>query len=88
MTVKETDGLELRWGSADVVLALIRKIAHREGFGDVLADGAKGRSGQNGRLNFAGELAGRAGDPKKVGAADVGLPLVAKADCYLPSNNC
>ncbi len=35
----DTDGLRLEWGDTDVVLELIRKICHREGFGDVLAEG-------------------------------------------------
>lgn len=35
-----TDGLELRWGDARPALALIEKIAHRQGFGDLLAQGA------------------------------------------------
>lgn len=35
----DTDGLALEWGNAAVALELIRKIAHREGFGDVLAEG-------------------------------------------------
>ena len=37
----ETDGLELEWGNHDAVLALIEKIAYREGFGNFLADGVK-----------------------------------------------
>ena len=37
---KETDGLDLTWGNAQTMLALIRKIAYREGFGDVLAEGS------------------------------------------------
>jgi len=36
---KQTDGLKLEWGNEDVVFDLIRKIATREGFGNVLADG-------------------------------------------------
>jgi aldehyde:ferredoxin oxidoreductase len=36
---KDADGLKLEWGDADVALQLIRKIAHREGFGDILAEG-------------------------------------------------
>ena len=36
---KDTDGLKLQWGDAGVALELIRKIAYREGFGDVLAEG-------------------------------------------------
>lgn len=35
----ETDGLELEWGNAQVILELTRKIANREGFGAVLAEG-------------------------------------------------
>ena len=38
---KETDGLELNWGNGEAVLALIEKIAYREGFGDLLADGVR-----------------------------------------------
>jgi aldehyde:ferredoxin oxidoreductase len=37
----DTDGLELEWGDADVIVALTEKIAKREGFGAVLADGAQ-----------------------------------------------
>jgi len=36
---KQTDGLKLEWGDENVVFELIRKIALREGFGEVLADG-------------------------------------------------
>jgi aldehyde:ferredoxin oxidoreductase len=35
----DTDGIELAWGNADAVVALTEKIARREGFGAVLADG-------------------------------------------------
>ena len=41
LTRKETDGLELTWGNGEAILALIEKIAYREGFGDLLADGVK-----------------------------------------------
>ena len=36
---KQTDGLKLEWGDEDIMFELIRKIATREGFGNVLADG-------------------------------------------------
>jgi aldehyde:ferredoxin oxidoreductase len=39
LTRKDTDGLKLEWGNKEVILKLLRKIAYREGFGDVLADG-------------------------------------------------
>jgi aldehyde:ferredoxin oxidoreductase len=39
LTESDTDGLKLNWGDADVALELIRKIAYREGFGDILSEG-------------------------------------------------
>jgi aldehyde:ferredoxin oxidoreductase len=38
---KMTDGLKLEWGNEEVVFELIKRIAQREGFGNVLADGFK-----------------------------------------------
>jgi aldehyde:ferredoxin oxidoreductase len=35
----DTDGMKLDWGDTDVILELTRKIAYREGFGDILGDG-------------------------------------------------
>jgi len=37
---KDTDGIELSWGNASAIVAMTEKIAKREGFGAVLADGA------------------------------------------------
>ena len=36
---RDTDGLKLKWGDADVALELIRKMSFREGFGNILAEG-------------------------------------------------
>jgi len=36
---EDTDGIELTWGNGEAVIELVRKIAERDGFGDVLADG-------------------------------------------------
>jgi aldehyde:ferredoxin oxidoreductase len=41
ITRREADGLDLSWGNDRAIAALTEKIAHREGFGAVLADGAK-----------------------------------------------
>jgi len=38
---QEADGLDLSWGNDETILTLIDKVAHREGFGDLLADGVK-----------------------------------------------
>jgi aldehyde:ferredoxin oxidoreductase len=37
---KDTDGLELVYGNHSAMISLIRKIAFREGFGDLLAEGS------------------------------------------------
>jgi len=36
----DVDGLKLEWGDSGVALELMRKIAYREGFGDILAEGS------------------------------------------------
>ncbi len=41
LTKSDTDGLELKFGDADVVIQLIHKIARREGIGDLLAEGTR-----------------------------------------------
>jgi aldehyde:ferredoxin oxidoreductase len=37
----DLDGIEMRWGDAEAVAAMLKKIAHREGCGDFFADGVK-----------------------------------------------
>lgn len=39
ITTKDTDGMELNWGDHEVMLALIEKIAYRQGFGRILGEG-------------------------------------------------
>jgi aldehyde:ferredoxin oxidoreductase len=46
LTQEEADGLDLSWGNGDTILALIHKIAYREGLGDLLADGVKKAAGR------------------------------------------
>jgi len=39
ITKKDTDGLELDWGNSEALIKMIKKLAYREGIGDLLADG-------------------------------------------------
>ncbi|GAB6173972.1 aldehyde ferredoxin oxidoreductase family protein [Paradesulfitobacterium aromaticivorans] len=39
LNLKDTDGLELRWGNVETVRSLLAKIAVREGIGNLLAEG-------------------------------------------------
>jgi len=41
ITEKDTDGLKLEWGDHSVVVELLRKMAYREGIGEILAEGSK-----------------------------------------------
>jgi aldehyde:ferredoxin oxidoreductase len=49
LTTADTDGIELRFGNAAALLTITEKMGKREGFGDVLADGAKRAAEQIGR---------------------------------------
>lgn len=40
ITVEDTDGIELGWGNAEAMIAMLEKTLKREGFGDVLAEGS------------------------------------------------
>ena len=40
LTLKDTDNIDLQWGSREAITQCIKKIAYREGFGDLLAEGA------------------------------------------------
>jgi aldehyde:ferredoxin oxidoreductase len=41
ITIADTDGVDLRWGNGEAAVEMCRRMAVREGFGDVLADGVK-----------------------------------------------
>ena len=41
ITKADTDGIELTWGNDEAIVAMTDKLARREGFGDILADGVK-----------------------------------------------
>jgi len=39
ITIEDTDGLEMKWGNSEAIMKLLAKIARREGFGNILAEG-------------------------------------------------
>jgi len=49
---KDTSDIRLNWGNANGMLALIRKIAFREGIGDMLAEGVKRASDKVGKDSY------------------------------------
>jgi aldehyde:ferredoxin oxidoreductase len=40
ITLDDTDGIDLGWGNADAMIAMLEKTVKREGFGNVLAEGS------------------------------------------------
>ena len=53
LTTADTDGLELTFGNGDALIALIHKIARREGFGDLLSHGSRYAAQQVGQGSLA-----------------------------------
>jgi len=41
LTKEQTDGMELKFGDADIIIDLIPKISRREGIGDLMAEGTR-----------------------------------------------
>lgn len=81
ITSADTDGLELKWGDAEAYIELTEKIASRDGFGDVLADGVKRAAEiiKKGSEKFAMHVGGQeipAHDPR----FEPGMGLVYIAD--------
>jgi len=60
ITSKDTDGLALSWGDAQAVFTLIRRIANRDGIGDVLAEGVRTAAQRwgGGAMRFAMQVKG------------------------------
>jgi len=65
ITKKDTDGIELKWGNAEAMIAMTEKLAKREGFGDILADGVK----------IAAEKIGKGSEQYAIHVAGQELPM-------------
>jgi aldehyde:ferredoxin oxidoreductase len=88
LTLEDTGGLALEWGNADVVMELIRKIAFREGIGEVLAQGVKKASEQLKGLSmeYAVHVKGLelpAHDPRSAGSLAVSYATSNRGACHL-----
>jgi len=59
--LEDTGGLELRFGNAQAMLEMLRRLANREGFGDLLAEGSKRAALKIGRdsIGFAMQQKGQ-----------------------------
>jgi aldehyde:ferredoxin oxidoreductase len=83
LTASDTDGIELTWGNHQSMIKMLEKIARREGFGAVLADGVKqaaeriGKGAEKYAVHIGGQELGLH-DPKFDFPAFFGTPTSAK----------
>jgi len=49
ITLKDTDNLALRFGNAELIPVILQRMARREGFGEVLADGVRAAANRIGK---------------------------------------
>ena len=86
----EADGLDLTWGNAETILALIHKVAHRRGFGDLLADGVKKAAERLGRGSEELAMEGKGlevfqADPRSAKAYGLGNAVASRGADHLRS---
>jgi aldehyde:ferredoxin oxidoreductase len=83
ITKKDTGGIDLKWGNHRAMIEMTRKLALREGFGEVLADGVKkaaeriGKGAEEYAVHIGGQELGLH-DPKFDFPAFAGTPTSAK----------
>jgi aldehyde:ferredoxin oxidoreductase len=87
LTRSDFDGLEPRFGNAAAGLALLEKIARREGIGDILAEGTQRAAEQVGHnsLDFAMQVKGMemAGyDPRSLKTMALGYAVGTRGACH------
>jgi aldehyde:ferredoxin oxidoreductase len=90
LTPEQTDGLDLSWGNAEAVVALVGKIARRQGLGDLLADGVRAAAEKlgQGADAFAVHVKGMEvpyHDPRGFVSMAVNYATAARGACHLES---
>jgi aldehyde:ferredoxin oxidoreductase len=87
---KQTEGLQLKFGSEDAVLELIHRIANRKGIGTLLAEGVKRASlGISGSADFAMHVKGLelpGYDPRGMKGQALSYALSDRGGCHMRSN--
>ncbi len=88
LTDDEVDNLDLRWGNSDLLPVLVKKIAERDGLGDLLADGVKRAAEKlgNGAEEYAVQVKGLeapAHDPRSGKALAVSYGTGSRGSCHI-----
>jgi len=88
LTDADTDGLKLTWGNADAVIELIKKIANRKGFGNVLAEGSRAAAKKIGKgaADLTAEVKGLEApmhDPRAFHGLGLAYAMSIRGACHL-----
>lgn len=88
LTKQQIDGLDLRWGNAELLPVMVRKIAHRDGLGDLLAEGVRnaartiGQGAERLAIHVKG-LEGPAHDPRSGKALGITYATGNRGMCHI-----
>ncbi len=85
---EDTGGIELKWGSTEALIEMIKNIAQKKGVGKVLGKGTKKASEDLGKnsIEFSMQVKGLelpAHDPRGYNAGAVGFATSARGACHL-----
>jgi len=85
---EDTGGIELRWGSVEALIEMIKMIARKKGFGGLLSKGIKKASEEIGKNSseFAMHIKGLempGHDPRGYNAGGVGFATSSRGACHL-----
>ncbi len=86
LTTAETGGLPLRWGDIETAQTLLEMIAHRQGFGNVLAEGTKRIAARYGAPDLAVQVNGlelAAHDPRALSGMALTYATSPRGACHL-----
>jgi aldehyde:ferredoxin oxidoreductase len=91
ITKKETGDVELVWGNHEAVVDMVRKIALKEGFGEVLAEGVRGAAKRLGKAaeRIAVHVKGLEPpgfDPRGVMGGALSFAVADRGGCHLPGS--
>jgi aldehyde:ferredoxin oxidoreductase len=88
LTSLDPDGLDLRWGNANILPIMVRKIAYREGLGNILAEGVRraasviGQGAEAFAIHVKG-LEGPAHDPRSGKALAITYATANRGMCHI-----
>ncbi|MFX0133889.1 MAG: aldehyde ferredoxin oxidoreductase family protein [Candidatus Hodarchaeota archaeon] len=91
ITKVETEGLEIKWGDADMIIQLVDLIVKRKGFGDILAEGTL-RAGEKFKVP-RDEMAVVKGleipmhDPRAFFGMGIGYATAARGACHMAQDD-